>query len=82
MISEEFRNVYGGSVIIGNYVQIGAGSIVFPDINIRDGGYVGAMTLINESLEPWTIYAGIPARILKKRSKKMIELASKYSDSK
>lgn len=81
-IPDEFRNIHGGTVNIGKYVQIGAGSIVFPDVNIGDGVSVGAMTLINKSLDSWTIYAGIPARILKKRSQKMVELASKYSESK
>lgn len=82
MIPKEFRNINGGAVIIGKYAQIGAGSIVFPDLKIGDGASVGAMTLINKSLEPWTIYAGIPARVLKKRSEKIIELASKYSENK
>ncbi len=82
MIQDELRNINGGAVVIGKYVQIGAGSIVFPDLKIGDGASVGAMTLINKSLEPWTIYAGIPARVLKKRSEKIIELASKYSENK
>ncbi|HCB62178.1 MAG: galactoside O-acetyltransferase [Bacteroidetes bacterium GWF2_43_63] len=82
MIPDEYRNVNGGQVIIGKYVQIGAGCVVFPDLKINDGVTVGALSLINKSLEPWTIYAGIPARIIKKRSGKIVELAGKYSESK
>ena len=81
MIPNKFRNIHGGTVNIGKFVQIGAGSIIFPDLNIGDGVSVGAMTLINKSLDPWTIYAGIPARILKKRSQKIVELSNKYSAS-
>ncbi|HRS91433.1 MAG TPA: acyltransferase, partial [Candidatus Marinimicrobia bacterium] len=30
--------------------------------------------LVNKNLEPWSIYVGIPAKYLKPRSKKIIEL--------
>ena len=40
------------------------------------------MSLINKSLPAWGIYAGIPARLLRPRSRKLLELSreleSKY----
>ena len=42
MIPDEFRNIYCGKVKIGKYVQIGAGSVVFPNLYIGDGVSIGA----------------------------------------
>ena len=67
------RNLIGGSVIISKYVQIGASSVIFPGLKIHEGVAIGAMSLVNKDLEPWKIYAGIPVRILKERSKKLLE---------
>ena len=38
---------------------------------------MGAMTLCAKSLEPWGIYAGTPAKRIKDRSKKLLELNDK-----
>ena len=77
MVDKEFTNITGGRVIIEKYVQIGAGSIVFPDLEIGMGSVVGAMSLVNKSLDSWGIYAGVPARRLKDRKMEMAELANK-----
>ena len=77
MVPEEFTNVTGGSIKIGRYVQIGSGSIIMPDISIGEGSAIGAMSLVNKSIGVWGIYAGIPVKYLKERSKKLIDLASK-----
>jgi galactoside O-acetyltransferase len=75
MVPEQFTLVEGGPVVIGKYVQVGAGSIILPKLDIGEGVAVGSMSLVNTSLEPWGIYAGIPANRIKERSKKIIELA-------
>ena len=75
MVPEELTGVTGGPVHIGKYVQLGAGSIVLPSLAIGEGVAVGSMSLVNRSLDPWGIYAGIPAKRIKERSRKIIELA-------
>jgi len=77
MVPAKFTNVKGGKVYINKYAQIGAGSIIFPGITVDEGVAVGAMSLVNKSLDPWGIYAGIPVQYIKERSKKIIELALK-----
>jgi len=74
-IPPEFTNVTGGKVTLNKYVQIGAGSIVFPNLSIGVGTAVGAMSLVNKSLPEWSIFAGIPAKFIKKRKKRLLELA-------
>ncbi|MFA7081585.1 MAG: acyltransferase [Bacteroidales bacterium] len=70
---EHKTNVIGGPVIIDKFVQIGAGSIIFPDLKINEGTVVGAMSLVNKSLEPWSIYVGTPCRKIKNRSKNLLK---------
>lgn len=76
-VPEEFKNVKGGKVFLKKYSMIGAGSIIFPNVTVGEGTAVGAMSLVNNNLEAWKIYAGIPARYIKDRSKKLIELEAK-----
>lgn len=68
MISEEFTNVTGGKITIKKYSQIGAGSVILPKITIEEGVAVGAMSLIKNNLDEWNIYAGTPAKRIKRRN--------------
>ena len=71
-IPDEFRRVTGGKVILQKHVIIGTGSTVMPDLTIGVGSSVGSMSLVNRSLESWGIYAGIPCRKVRERSKKLL----------
>ena len=74
-IPQKFTNVTGGKVTLGKYVQIGAGSIVFPNISIGEGTVVGSMSLVNKSLPEWSIFSGIPAKFIKKRKRALLDIA-------
>lgn len=63
-----------GTVNIGRHCIVGAGSIVLPGVSIEDGVAIGAMSLVKRDLEGWKIYAGVPCRCLKNRSKKVLEM--------
>jgi acetyltransferase-like isoleucine patch superfamily enzyme len=41
---------------------------------------VGAMSMVTKSLPEWKICRGIPARVLKERSKKLKELEQQFLD--
>lgn len=66
-------NVTGGMVRICKYAQVGANSIIFPDLTIGEGAVVGAASVVKKSLEPWHIYAGIPVKKIKERSKNLLK---------
>lgn len=55
------------SVIIGDDVLIGAGSVILPGSNIGNGVVVGAGSVVNNEISPFAIVAGSPARILGER---------------
>lgn len=71
---EKCTNVTGGMVKICAYSQIGAGALIFPNLIVGEGAVLGAMSMANKSLEPWSIYAGVPAKRIKNRSKRLLDL--------
>ena len=74
MVDKNKTNVTGGKVLIKKFSQIGAGSIILPSVIINEGVAVGAMTLVNRSLEEWGIYAGIPAKRIRARERGLLKL--------
>lgn len=61
-------------VIFESFCLVGDGSTILPGVTLSEGTSVGAMSLIKETTEPWYIYAGIPARKIKEKSKNIIKL--------
>lgn len=56
-----------GNVVICNDVWIGYGSTILSGVTIGDGAVVGAMSVVTKDVEPYTIVAGNPARVIGKR---------------
>ncbi len=73
MVPEKYRRIQSGEVMIGKHVVIGTGSTILPGVSVGEGASVGAMSLINHNIEPWTINVGIPCRKVKERSRKLLE---------
>ncbi|MDQ6433489.1 DapH/DapD/GlmU-related protein [Mesorhizobium sp. LHD-90] len=67
-VDEEFRKRrQGKQVTIGHDVWIGHGAVVMPGVSIGNGAVVGANAVVTHDVEPFTIVAGIPARVLRRR---------------
>jgi acetyltransferase-like isoleucine patch superfamily enzyme len=55
-----------------------ANSVVLPGVTLAEGSVLGANSLLKHSTEPWTVYAGNPARPIRTRPKdKAYEYAEK-----
>jgi acetyltransferase-like isoleucine patch superfamily enzyme len=85
-IPDAFRRPVRSAVRIGKYAVVGANCVVLPGVTIGEGCTVGALSLVNRDCEPWTIYAGSPARPIKARRRDRIgelerELRSNRYDS-
>ncbi len=80
VVADLFTKVTHSPVIIESHCIIGAGSVILPGSNLDTGVAVGAMSLINGNLLALNIYAGIPAKIIKPRSKKFLNLENKHRD--
>jgi acetyltransferase-like isoleucine patch superfamily enzyme len=70
-----FRVPTRSYVRIKKHAIIGANSVVLPGVTIGEGASVGANSLVKSDCEPWTIYAGSPARPMKPRKRgEMLDL--------
>lgn len=77
-IPKEFTNLKIAPVVFKDFVNVGTNVVILPGVTLAEGTVIGAGAVVTQSTEPWTIYVGNPARILKVRPKeRMLELAAK-----
>ncbi|MCI8526879.1 DapH/DapD/GlmU-related protein [Lachnospiraceae bacterium 42-17] len=66
-IVEEDKIFEAKGTIIGNDVWIGCGSIIMDGITIGDGAVIGAGSVVTKDVLPYSIIAGVPAKLIRKR---------------
>jgi galactoside O-acetyltransferase len=66
------------SISFGRHSAVGAGSLVFPGARFAEGSVLGAMSRVSRPLQPWTNYAGIPARRMRERHRDILEHERQY----
>lgn len=62
MVPPSQRKVEVGKVIARKDAFIGMAARILPGVEIGEGAVVASAALVNKSVEPWTIVAGIPAK--------------------
>ena len=68
-----------GDTVIGNDVWIGQNAVILPGVHIGDGAIIGANCVVGSDIEPYTVVAGNPAKVLRKRfDDELIELLLKF----
>lgn len=78
MVPEEHTNPTTGRVTLEKYVQEGAGTIVMPNLTIKQGSVTGSMSFVNKTIEAWGIYMGVPATFKKERKKEMLKFVEPW----
>jgi len=66
-------NVTGGVVRLERFVQLGSGTVVMPNLTLKEGVAIGAMSFVRFSILNWEIWAGNPIRFIGYRGKGMID---------
>lgn len=56
-----------GDTKIGNDVWLGLSATIFPGVSIGDGSIVGARAVVTHDVPPYTIVAGNPAKVIRRR---------------
>lgn len=56
-----------GEIIIKDFVWIAAEAFIMTNTSIGEGAIVGARAVVIKDVEPWTIVAGNPAKVIKNR---------------
>jgi dTDP-4-amino-4,6-dideoxy-D-glucose acyltransferase len=79
LIPEDLRNVRGARIHLGRHSMVGAHSVVLPGVSFGEGAVVGALSLVKEPLAPWGIYGGVPARLIRPRSRGVEERAARLA---
>lgn len=64
-ITDAWKNK--GDTIIGNDVWIGYDALIMPGVHIGDGAIIGARALVTKDVEPYSVFGGVPAKLIKKR---------------
>jgi acetyltransferase-like isoleucine patch superfamily enzyme len=54
-------------VIIGNDVWIGSNVIILDGVEIGNGAIISAGAVVNKNVPPYSIYGGVPAKLIKYR---------------
>ncbi len=58
----------GGNIVIGNGCWIGTRVTILGGVTIGEGAIIGAGSLVNKDVPADTIYAGVPAKLIRKLS--------------
>ncbi len=56
-------------ISLGRYAWICSRAVVGPGVQVGDGAVLGLCSVATRDLQPWTVYAGTPARAIKTRRK-------------
>ena len=81
VVPDKYKNVSDLPVHLEKYVLIGSGSVILPGTNIGEGTAVGSLSFVKHDLESWKIYAGVPAKMIKKRSNRMLDLLKEFKEN-
>ena len=54
-------------VVVGNDVWVGHNAVIMPGIAIGNGAVIGVGAVVTKDVEPYSIVAGVPARMIKMR---------------
>lgn len=77
-VPAEYTGVSFAQVRLCKHALIGAHCVILPGVCLGEGVAVGALSLVDRSLEAWGIYAGIPVGFVKPRSRALLSLETKH----
>lgn len=77
-VPDLYKTEIKAPVIIGRHTIIGSSAVVFPGVHIPEGCSIGALSLVLESPEPWSVCVGIPAKRVKARDRSLLDLEAQY----
>jgi len=60
--------VIASPILIGPGAWVAAGAFIGPGVRVGEGSVVGARSCVVKDVEPWTVIAGNPARVVTRRT--------------
>jgi acetyltransferase-like isoleucine patch superfamily enzyme len=62
----------GGPVVIGDRCYIATRATVLPGVTIGEGAVVAAGAVVTRDVEPYCVVGGVPARVIRPRSRDLV----------
>jgi len=62
-----YENIHQEPVVIHDHVWLGANAIILSGVIIGEHAIIAAGAVVTKNVEPYTIVAGVPAKIIKRR---------------
>lgn len=66
--SSDFKE-HAGEVVIDDYVVIGTRVTILPGVHIGKGAVIASGAVVTKDVEPYAVVGGVPAKLIKSRSK-------------
>ncbi len=63
--------ISGGKVTIEDYVWIATRALILPNVRIGEGAVIAAGSVVTKDVEPLTVVAGNPAKVIGKRNSQL-----------
>jgi 3-oxoacyl-[acyl-carrier protein] reductase len=73
-VPSKYLNVATGDIILEDHALVGASTIILPNVVLREGTAIGALSLVKKSTEPWKMYVGSPIKYVKDRKRRCLDL--------
>ena len=70
----------GGSAVIGDYAYLGQGCIIKNKVKVGDHCFIGAGAVVVKDTEPYGVYAGVPAKLIRTRRLEEDKYTTKEED--
>lgn len=67
--NNKYRHYSRGKIIIKRKAYIGTNTVICKPVTIGEGAIVGASSVVTKDIPPFEIWAGNPARFIRKREK-------------
>ncbi len=70
--NSDYHKIKGGDVVIEDYVWVASRATILPGTTIGKGAVVASGALVTKDVQPMTIVAGVPAKVIGQRNSKLL----------
>lgn len=81
IIPNTYKTLKEGKIIMKPFSLIGSRSTILCGVTLHEGATIGAHSLVKSDCDAWSIYAGVPVKKVKNRSKTMIRISKKFLET-
>lgn len=66
-VPSKLQDYYDADIVIDDDVWIGAGTVIVAGVTIGKGCVIGSNSVVTKDVPPYSIVAGVPAKVIKSR---------------